>query len=255
MKKVLVIGVILLFLGVSVTSSLGISNSIDDTTPPVTTCTLDPPEPNGWGNWYISDINVTLNATDDMSGVKEIHYRIAEGEWEVQAGDLVIFILDHDCLINSSIEFYAIDFADNQEETKIVDGIYIDQLPPNIELTYEIIGGNPCQGWDILITVGVTDDCSGIGAMVRIEFDLNDVLQEIVTGPGPIYQWGFKYWGGLKITVGVFCCCDNAGNYAYKQIQIKSIQNSIQQSIHPLFLRLIERFPFLEQLLNVLGVI
>ena len=42
-KKVIFFSIIVLFLGVSITPSLGISNSNDDNTPPVTTLTLDPP--------------------------------------------------------------------------------------------------------------------------------------------------------------------------------------------------------------------
>ena len=157
--------------------------------------------------------------------------------------------MDHDCLIDGLIEFYAIDFAENQEEIKSYCCIDIDQLPPDINISYEI-NGNPLQGWDILISVEVTDNCSGSGGMGRVEFYLNENLQDTVTGPGPIYQWGFKYHGGLKITVGVSYCCDNAGNCAKREIPIKLIRNGIQQSIHPLFLRLIERFPLLERLLN-----
>ena len=197
MKKALVIGIILLFTGVSVTSSVGISNSIDDTTPPITTLALDPPEPDGCNGWYVNDVNVTLNATDDISGVKEIHYRIAEGEWNVLYGSFLIFVLDHDCLKNGSIEFYAVDFAGNQEETKIVDGIYIDQLPPYSNLWYEVLGGNPWDGWSIVITAdNVTDDCSGLADGVT--FYINDIEQYVVPGPGPTYEWGFVYHGGLK---------------------------------------------------------
>ena len=45
-KNGLVVGVILLFIGVAVQPSIGLSNN-NDTTPPVTTHTLNPPEPDG----------------------------------------------------------------------------------------------------------------------------------------------------------------------------------------------------------------
>ena len=251
-KKTLVVGIIVLFIGMSITPSTGNIMVFDDTTPPVSTHELDPEDPDGLNGWYVSDVTVTLNATDDLSGVKEIHYRINKGEWIVHFGDIVIFTLDDDCLINGSIEFYAIDFAGNKEETKIVDGIYIDQLPPySDKLWYEVVGGNPLLGWwDIVFKIAnITDDCSGFAGWV--DFILNDVLQDTVTGSGPIYEWGFRYWGGLKLTLGVFYC-DWAGNCVYEEMQIKLIRNSIQQSIHPLFLRLIEQFPLLERLLYII---
>ena len=249
-KKTLVFGIIVLFIGMSAIPSTGNIMVFDDNTPPVTTISFDPPEPDGCNGWYVSDVNVTLNATDDMSGVKEIHYRVNEGEWKVHAGDLVIFILAHDCLIDGIIEFYAVDFAENQEEINSFCCIDIDQLPPySKNLWYEVMDGNPWQGWDIVVTAdNVTDDCSGLD---RVEFYLNGLLQATVMGPGPTYTWGFTYHGGLKITIGVGYC-DVACNCVFEEIEIKLIRNSIQQSIHPLFLRLIERFPLLERLLNLI---
>ena len=87
--KSLALGVVVLFIGMStipVIGSLSVEKHIltkeliykseyrndNDTTPPVTTHNLDPPEPNGLNDWYVSDVTVTLNATDDLSGVKEI---------------------------------------------------------------------------------------------------------------------------------------------------------------------------------------
>ncbi|MBA7636884.1 hypothetical protein ES703_44512 [subsurface metagenome] len=73
-KEGLVVAVILLFVSVSVVPSTGNRISFDDITPPVTTCTLNPPEPNGNNSWYVSDVEVTLNATDDMSGVNTTYW-------------------------------------------------------------------------------------------------------------------------------------------------------------------------------------
>ena len=197
-KKIMVLSIIVLLIGMSITSSGGNTIFSDDTTPPVTTCTLDPPGPDGLNGWYVSNVFVRLNATDDISGVKEIHFRLAESEWLVQSGDEVIFLLPHDCLIDGLIEFYAVDYAENQEEIKSYCCIDIDQVPPDIALSFEVIGGNPVDGWDIAFTAEAMDDCSG---MERVEFYLNDVLQETVTGPGPLYEWTFHYSHNNKIRV------------------------------------------------------
>ena len=99
----------------------------DDTTPPVTTITFDPPVPNGLNGWYVTDVNVTLNATDDLSGVKTIYYQINGGPLESHDGDYFNFTLDHDCL-DGYIEYYSVDNEGNVEQVKSVR-ISIDQLP------------------------------------------------------------------------------------------------------------------------------
>src|SRR5690606_32952057 len=42
-----------------------------DATAPVTTITLGPVIPDGDNGWYVSDVLVTVSATDDLSGVDE----------------------------------------------------------------------------------------------------------------------------------------------------------------------------------------
>lgn len=187
--KMLVIGIIILLIHVIVFPSIAVSNNYDNT-PPVTTYALDPPEPDGECGWYVSDVNVTLNATDDMSGVKEIYYRVAESEWNVHIGDFLIFTLDHDCLEDGLIEFYAVDFAENIEEIKSFT-IDIDQLAPIVDLTWEVTGGNPLDGWEITFTATAFDECSGIEC---VEFYFNNELQHTVEGPGPTYSWTMIYF-------------------------------------------------------------
>jgi len=213
--------------------------------PSVTTISFDPPEPDGENGWYVSDVNVTLNATDN-DGVKTIYYKIPGDDWKNHSGDSITILLDHDCL-TGLIEFYSVDNAGNQEEIKSAD-IKIDQLPPDIQLWYEVMGGNPLKGWDIEITAYVTDNCSGVNGD-RIEFFLNGGFQSVVSGSGPTYTWSFKYYGDLDITIGVYCC-DIAGNCAYFEIPIKSSRNIFQLLIHPLFFQLLERFPLLHRLFN-----
>ncbi len=186
-RKGLALGIIILFMCVAITQTIGISNFIDDTTPPVTNISFDPPEPDGLNGWYISNVTVTLNATDDISGVKEIHYRIAEGEWKKYTGDFLVFILDQDCLIGW-IEFYSVDNAGNQEEIKSVY-IKIDYLQPE-RLTWEL-RYNPNGGWYLSIKINASDNCIPIQ---RIEIYLNGVLQETLIGPGPCYEWDIQWF-------------------------------------------------------------
>jgi len=180
MKKLLVVGITILFIGLIVPTS-GYTALFDDTTPPVTICTLDPPEPDGENGWYVSDVNVTLNATDDMSGVKEIRYTVNGVSGTIQ-GDFGIFTLpeDGDDIL---VEYWAIDNAGNVElkHSFIID---IDQIKPEIDIRWE---ANLEDGqWYILFIANCSDAPSGIN---RVEFYVNEELWEIVTGPGPIFEW------------------------------------------------------------------
>ena len=84
------------------------------------------------------------------------------------------------------------------------------QTDPTIDLTYEVLSGNPVVGWTLLFTVAATDSTSG---MDRVDFYLNKVLQETVTGSGPEFEWSFIFHGGLNLEVTAFGY-DIAGNIA-----------------------------------------
>jgi hypothetical protein len=195
--KTLTLGIIVLLMGIStmpLADSLSVAKHIstkemicksysrydNDTTPPVTTIDIYPYTPNGLKGWYVSDVTITLEATDDISGVNVTYYKINEEEWEIYVEP---FKLEVDGYYHH-IEFYSVDNAGNQEEVKSVK-INIDQTKPTITLEYEITGGNQIQGWELTFTATATDDTSG---MNKVEFYLDDILQETVTGPGPTYQ-------------------------------------------------------------------
>ena len=46
--------------------------------------------PQGQNDWWTSDVKVTLSATDDDSGLKEIRYKINEGVWEMYSEPFII---------------------------------------------------------------------------------------------------------------------------------------------------------------------
>lgn len=252
MKKLLIFGVIALFICMCIHPAIShktIFSMSDDTTPPVTTHTLDPPEPNGCNGWYVSDVNVTLNATDDMSGVMKIQYRIDEGPIWTIPGDYGTFVLDIE-KDNLPVEYWAVDKVGNKETSQIFT-VDIDKTPPEIIIDYNItkIG---YQKWLIVFTFTVTDNLSGGGGgwMGRIRILINGVEIDVVVGPGPEYTWSFVFKGGLKVTVGAEAC-DTAGNCGYNEMQIKLSRNRIKQSNHPLVLRFLDHFPLLQRLLDI----
>ena len=208
-RKGIALVVMLLFVGVNINPSTGHMELSDDTTPPVTTCTLDPPEPDGDNGWYVNDVNVTLNATDDMSGVKAIYYRVVGGEWMNHTGDVLTFILDYDCLEDGLIEFYSVDYFGNQDETKSVS-IDMDQLPPDIgDPVWEAF--KECGNWYVTFLTNATDACSGID---RVEIFINDGLHEVITGAGPTYEFIIEWSPVFKSATFWFYCYDVAGNVA-----------------------------------------
>jgi len=184
--KDLAVAVILLFLGLAIQPA--IANS-DDTTPPVTTYSLDPPEPDGLNGWYVCDVNVTLNATDDLSGVNVTYYRIDGGEWIVYT-ELFTLSEDGDDIL---IEYYSVDYADNVEDVKSFS-VDIDQTEPYITLSYEVVGGNWWQGWNCVFTAIAEDSMSGMDYVV---FYMDCWNTSTVYGSGPEYVWEVTFGGFL----------------------------------------------------------
>jgi hypothetical protein len=232
--------------------------AVDDTDPvsdypPI----LDPPEPTGNKNWYNCNVNVTLNATDIWSngvssGIREIRYTIDNGAEQVIPGSNDIFVLTEDGE-DILVEYWAVDNVGNVESPKNSFTISIDQTSPEVCVTYEIVGGNWLQGYELEITITATDAMSGL--MIIIVF-LNDELIEKFQGSGPQFVWTLRYWPGQNITIKVIIC-DCAGNCAGFIFNLSDIDlnrhsrddffNRLLQS--HFFKWLIDRFFLLEVLL------
>lgn len=53
-----------------------------DNTPPITTIELTPSTPNGDNGWYTTPVNIKLTASDTLSGIKSINYKLNNGSWQ-----------------------------------------------------------------------------------------------------------------------------------------------------------------------------
>ena len=220
---------------------------------PYTTISLDPPEPDGEGGWYVSDVKVTLNAIDELSGVREIRYRTVEGEWKVHIGDFLELILDYDCLDDGLIKYYAVDNGGTREETKKVE-IDIDQHPPEIKYNVTVvIEGLISKIYVVTISTLYFDNCSGIE---RIDLFINDELQDTIPGSGPEYVWTFRYNKRIPKIFYKIRVYDFAGHYSdiiinSSDIHTKSRINHFEQfSNNVLFRWFFNRFALIERLLN-----
>jgi hypothetical protein len=184
-RKGIALIVMLLFVGIIINQSIGNMVSFDDITPPVSSHSLNPPEPDGKNGWYVSDVEVTLNATDNESGVDRIEYRIEGSSWQTILGDNGTFIFGNDG-DDVLIEYRGVDKGGNVESTNSFT-IDIDQTPPVIEgITWEAYKEDGI--WYIDLTASAADATSGIE---RVEFYINDVLQETISGSGPLYVCTF----------------------------------------------------------------
>jgi hypothetical protein len=190
--------------------------AVDDTDA-VSSHTLEPATPDGDNSWYVSDVEVTLDAYDPevlgvSSGVEKIQYKVNNGAVQTIIGDHGTFVVDTD-KDNLPVEYWAIDNVGN-EESHHTFTIDMDQTDPLIDITYEWENTDNPGSWLMIFTANATDATS---KMDRVEFYLNDVLQETVTGPGPDYVWTFIYSGGLHITIKAEAY-DKAGNMKFDEI-------------------------------------
>jgi len=59
--------------------------------------------------WFLSEVNVTLTASDSASGVASVHYRLDHGDWSTNASFPVLTEGNH------TLEYYSVDRAGNRE--------------------------------------------------------------------------------------------------------------------------------------------
>ena len=218
--------------------------------PPVTTISFDPPEPDGCNGWYVSNVTVTLNATDE-DGVNATYYRLDSGEWKTYESP---FFISEDG--EYTIEYYSIDYVGNIEDVKS-STINIDKTPPETSLEYKA-WKEDCK-WYVKFIFNVTDSTSG--ASGRVEWFLNEVIQKIDEGPGPTYEWTIKWSTDYGHSSVIFKATtwDKAGNQANESIKGSDIkshprsQSSTFQFINIWLIKWSDRFPFLQKILGVLG--
>jgi hypothetical protein len=228
-------------------SALAIPYNCNPTTEPVTKISFNPPLPDGDNNWYISNVTVSLNATDE-DGINTTYYKINGGEWNIYSSPFIISEDGEDILI----DYYSIDILGNIEDIKS-SMLNIDKTPPEIIIDYNVtkIGW---KEWLVEFYFTVSDSTSGSGTslMDKVEVFINGILFETVDGPGPIYSWSFIFKSGLKIIVGAGAW-DKAGNYGYNETQVKLNRNCKQQSNHP-SLSINSKNSFLTLFIRNLGV-
>jgi hypothetical protein len=168
---------------------------------------LDPEYPDGLNNWYVSPVEVTVDAWEVcavQSGISHIVY-IVDGVMDTIAGAHGVFVIDGDGVHHG--EIYAVDNVGN-EGTHHTFEVAIDTGDPTVELVfnkYEDAGVNYVE-----FTALAGDATSG---MDRVEFTIDGVLEHTVPGTGPYVftvDWS-GYDGSTQVCAKAY---DDAGNSA-----------------------------------------
>ena len=118
----------------------------------------------GEDSWYVSSVQVTLNASDSASGVAETYHRVDGGSWLTG----LTFPIETDGI--HQVEFYSEDAAGNREDVQS-ETVLVDMQPP---ITLHTTAGEAGNGnWyrsPVTITLTPTDLASGpVATYYRID--------------------------------------------------------------------------------------
>src|SRR5207302_815218 len=125
-----------------------------DLTPPATTDTLVGDL--GDNGWYRSNVTVSFNTTDALSGVAGIQYRIDSGAWVAYSAPFVLLDGQH------VLDYYSTDWAGNPEP-KHSKSFDIDTTDPLTFASVPIPSGQ--DGWylsGLSVQLQASDTISGV---------------------------------------------------------------------------------------------
>jgi PKD repeat protein len=144
----------------TVTDEFGLTDSnstivevLKDDTPPKTSDDYN-------GAWHTADFVVTLNVTEDQSGVSGTYYRINNGPIEsvsISGQPLISFES-----ANNTLEYWSVDNVDNEEfPHKVLTEIKLDKTAPIGSI---IINNDEAytNSTSVTLTLTATDDTSGV---------------------------------------------------------------------------------------------
>jgi len=192
---------------------------IVDTVSPHTNVSLNGTEGNN--GWYVSNVTVTLDADDNLSGVEDTYYSLDDGNWTEYTAPFVISEEGEHI-----VAFFSRDAAGNKEEERNIS-VDIDKSPPVVTITSPAEGYIHFFGRELLpsirsktILIGritveaeAADQASWINKVqfsVDGEVRYND-MQEPYT-----WTWGLAFG---RHTLGV-TAIDAAGHEATEEIDV-----------------------------------
>jgi hypothetical protein len=127
-----------------------------DKTPP--SITFTPTGTPGTGGWYTSPVTLAISATDALSGVASVEYRLDSGAWAVGTS-LVLNDGEH------TVEARATDKAGNRSVVTAAEtiGIQVDTTPPTLSIALDgKLGLNNWYVSNVTASASVSDATSGV---------------------------------------------------------------------------------------------
>jgi parallel beta-helix repeat protein len=132
--------------------------------------------------WYNDKVNITLNATDDISGVDYVEYSFDKEYWLKYNKSFF-----YDVEGNNTIYYRYYDMAGNKEATKSKE-IYIDKSSPDTEVSLD--GQKSDRGWfitNVVVSFTASDTLSGI---LKTQYKMNSTDWNDYSAPFTVSQEG-----------------------------------------------------------------
>lgn len=190
-----------------------------DTQPPVTSLTVTGEK--GANNWYMENVTVELDTTDETSGIKQIKYRLDNGVWYRYNNPFNISLQG-----KNTLSYYTRDNADNIEEEKKVN-VNIDKTNPYVKIIqpeknylylfnrikWPIPEKTVLIG-PVVIKIEARDKESGIE---RAEFYIDNTLSYLTNETPYSWTWDETSWGRCKLMTILY---DKSGRQSIDELDI-----------------------------------
>jgi YVTN family beta-propeller protein len=132
--------------------------TVQDTTPPATSAIISGTIGND--DWYMTDVTLSLIATDSCSGVKEVYYTV-DGAQSTVSGDTATIIVSDDG--SHTVGYWASDNSGNTASQRS-ESFKLDQTPPEITISGVADGATYALGLVPLAGYTATDATSGLAS-------------------------------------------------------------------------------------------
>ncbi|MBT2658642.1 hypothetical protein J7E81_26060 [Bacillus sp. ISL-18] len=121
--------------------------------------------------WYSSDVNITLKASDSLSGVEKTQYKVNDGQWLTYNNEINI----NNEGVNK-VQFRSIDYAGNVEEAKSIE-VKIDKTAPILNVSFDnsVITDRNHKLVPIKALVASADNLSGISTIELVSIISNQL--------------------------------------------------------------------------------
>ncbi|MEM2147908.1 MAG: hypothetical protein QXJ94_04820 [Candidatus Bathyarchaeia archaeon] len=120
-------------------------------------------------DWISANSQITLLATDEETNVTATYYRIDAELWQIYNQPFNLSGLDDGA---HTIQFYSIDYFENEENIK-TQTVYLDSVEPSIDTPTRYPSGEIEIGQAVKISVNATDSGSGIKEVI-LQYSLNN---------------------------------------------------------------------------------